>query len=78
MPIPTISRQIEKETLSEHVCLRRKLGESTEHQGAGGIAPFPKRHVLLSPSDLPDNRGWKRERPDSVPSPVQLVVLSLV
>ena len=36
----TISRQIGKETFSEQVELRRKLGESTDHQEAERIAPF--------------------------------------
>jgi hypothetical protein len=38
----TISRQIGKETFSEQVELRRKLGELNQHQAIERIAPFPQ------------------------------------
>jgi hypothetical protein len=38
----TISREIGKKTLSEKVWLRRRLGESNDHQAVKGIAPFPQ------------------------------------
>jgi hypothetical protein len=38
----TISRQIRRETFSEKVFLRRKLGEPNEHKEVEGIDPFSK------------------------------------
>jgi hypothetical protein len=48
-----IRRQIGKETFSEQVLLRRKLGESNDHQEAEGIAPFPPTLPTVNSQTMP-------------------------